>query len=95
MPRVSVLMSVYNDAGYVETALESILSQTFCDFEFIVVDDGSTDDTPAILDRCADPRVVRLRNEGNLGLARSLNLHRQAETMDAGVLSRLLLSLWL
>lgn len=72
-PRVSVLMSVYNGARYLREAMDSILNQTFTDFEFIVVDDGSTDETPAILDSYADPRVVRLHNETNIGLTRSLN----------------------
>lgn len=73
MPKVSVLMSVYNGARYIETALESILAQTFSDFEFIIVDDGSTDETPVILHRCSDPRIVHLHSEANLGLAKSLN----------------------
>jgi glycosyltransferase involved in cell wall biosynthesis len=73
MPRVSVLMSVHNGARYVETALDSVLAQTFSDFEFVIVDDGSTDETPAILARYADPRIVGLRNEVNLGLTKSLN----------------------
>ena len=72
-PRVSVLMSVYNGARYLREAVDSILGQTFGDFEFIIVDDGSTDETPAILDSYGDPRIVRLRNETNIGLTRSLN----------------------
>lgn len=73
MPRVSVLMSVYNDARFVAEAVDSILSQTFSDFEFIIVDDGSSDATPAILKQYADPRVTVLRNERNVGLTKSLN----------------------
>ena len=72
-PRVSVLMSVYNGARYLRDAVDSILGQTFTDFEFIIVDDGSTDETPAILNSYTDPRIVRLRNETNIGLTRSLN----------------------
>ncbi len=72
-PRVSVLMSVYNGARYLREAIDSILAQTFTDFEFIIVDDGSTDETPAILDSYTDPRIVRLRNETNIGLTKSLN----------------------
>lgn len=72
-PRVSVLMSVYNGARYLQEAVDSILGQTFDDFEFIIVDDGSTDATPAILDSYTDARIVRLRNEANIGLTRSLN----------------------
>lgn len=73
MPRVSVLMSVHNGAGYVEAAIDSVLSQSFSDFEFIIVDDGSSDETPTILKHSTDPRVTVLRNERNLGLTRSLN----------------------
>lgn len=72
-PKVSVLMTVYNGARYLREAVESILNQTFTDFEFIIVDDGSTDETPAILDGYHDPRIVRLCNGRNLGLMRSLN----------------------
>lgn len=73
IPRVSVLMSVYNGARYLREAVDSILGQSFGDFEFIIVDDGSSDETPAILDSYADPRIVRLHNETNIGLTRSLN----------------------
>jgi glycosyltransferase involved in cell wall biosynthesis len=73
MPRISVLMSVYNDALYLRPALDSILQQTHPDFEFVIVDDGSTDATPAILDEYTDSRIVRLRNPQNIGLTLSLN----------------------
>ncbi len=72
-PRVSIVMAVYNAAPYLEETLESILAQTYSDFELIIVDDGSTDETPQILDRYGDPRIVRLRNETNLGVARARN----------------------
>lgn len=71
--KVSVLMSVYNDAPYLREAVDSILNQTFTDFEFIVVDDASTDETPSILDSYTDSRIVRLHNTVNLGLTKSLN----------------------
>ncbi|OAI50974.1 hypothetical protein AYO44_05285 [Planctomycetaceae bacterium SCGC AG-212-F19] len=73
-PLVSVVMSVYNGARYLPEAAESIQAQTFRDFEFVVVDDGSTDTTAALLDRYAqlDPRIRPLRQE-NQGLIRSLN----------------------
>jgi glycosyltransferase involved in cell wall biosynthesis len=74
-PKVSVLMPVYNGECYMREAIESILAQTFTDFEFIIVDDGSTDGTPAILAQYArhDPRMVILTNEANRGLVPSLN----------------------
>lgn len=73
IPRVSVVMAVYNGALYLREAVESILNQTFNDFEFIVIDDGSTDNTSAILDSLNDPRMVLLRNQQNEGLPASLN----------------------
>jgi len=72
-PKVSVVMSVYNGARYVQQAVDSILSQSFQDLEFVVVDDGSTDDTMQILAAYDDPRLVLVENERNLGLTRSLN----------------------
>jgi glycosyltransferase involved in cell wall biosynthesis len=73
MPRVSVVMSVYNAERYVEEAIESILGQTFRDFEFIIVDDGSTDTTSEILHNFDDERIMLVENDGNIGLTRSLN----------------------
>ena len=72
-PKVSVLMSVYNGERYLREAVESILNQTFTDFEFIIIDDGSTDSSRAILASFDDPRIVLLQNETNIGLTRSLN----------------------
>jgi len=74
-PAVSVIMAVYNGARYLEQALESILNQTFEDFEIIVVDDCSTDASWSICLKyeSLDPRVTLLHNENNLGLTRSLN----------------------
>jgi len=71
--RVSVVMAVYDGERYLREAIESILGQTFQDFEFIIVDDASTDSTPLVLDSYTDPRIVRLRNSQRMGLARSLN----------------------
>lgn len=72
-PRVSVVMSVYNSSRYLESAIDSILGQTYDDFEFLVINDGSTDDTQKILASYDDPRIVVLDNKRNLGLAASLN----------------------
>lgn len=73
MPLISVLMSVYNSQAFLREAVDSILAQTLPDFEFIIVDDGSTDDSAAILDSYTDARMVRLKNERNIGLTESLN----------------------
>ena len=75
MPKVSVIMSVFNGEPYLSQAIESILSQTFDDFEFIIVDDGSKDGSSQRLDKFArqDKRIRLARNESNLGLIPSLN----------------------
>lgn len=75
MAKVSVLMSVYSDDRYLREAVDSILNQTFTDFEFIIVDDGSTDSTCEILAGYViqDPRIVLIRNQENIGQTKSLN----------------------
>ncbi|MDT0631199.1 glycosyltransferase [Rubrivirga sp. S365] len=75
VPRVSVLMAVYNGEQYLAEALDSVLAQTLSDIEIVVVDDASTDGTAAILADYAarDGRLVVLRNEENRKLAASLN----------------------
>ncbi len=65
-PKVSVLMSVYNHETYVGTAIESVLSQTFRDFEFIILDNGSTDGSTEAILRFSDPRIRRLSAPENL-----------------------------
>jgi glycosyltransferase involved in cell wall biosynthesis len=72
MPRVSVVMAVYNEERYIGEALDSILAQHFADFEFIVVDDGSTDRTVEILKGCNDPRLKVFR-QSNSGQSLALN----------------------
>lgn len=72
-PIVSVVLPVWNCPGYVGAAIESILSQTFQDFEFIIIDDGSTDETPSVLKRYQDARIRHVRHE-NRGLAGTLNV---------------------
>lgn len=74
-PKVTVLMPVYNGEKYLEKAIESILNQTFRDFEFIIVDDGSTDSTSSII-ACYQQKDARIRiyNQENRGLVASLNV---------------------
>ncbi|MCG5058931.1 MAG: glycosyltransferase family 2 protein [Limnoraphis sp. WC205] len=74
-PLVSVILPTFNMAKYVSRAIDSILSQTFNDFEFIILDDGSTDHTVDILANYAqkDRRIVVVHNSKNLGLIRTLN----------------------
>ena len=74
-PKVSVLMPTYNISEFLGQAIESILSQSFNDFEFITVDDGSTDDSGRVLEDYAerDHRIRVIRNEQNKGIVYSLN----------------------
>ncbi|MFN8512989.1 MAG: glycosyltransferase [Chloroflexia bacterium] len=74
-PAVSIVLPVHNGQRYLREALDGCLAQTFTDWELIVVDDASTDGTPAIIAEYAarDPRIRRLRNETNLRLPASLN----------------------
>ena len=72
-PRVSVLMTMYNAARDLRAAVESVRVQTFTDFEFIIVDDGSTDDSVALVESCADPRIRLVRNATNKGQTACLN----------------------
>lgn len=70
---VSVLMSVYNGEKYLHEAIESIVNQTFKDFEFIIVDDGSQDKSVNIINSFDDPRIILIKQK-NKGLAVSLNV---------------------
>lgn len=73
MPKVTVLLPVYNGEKYLKEAIESILNQTFDDFEFIIINDGSTDDTKKIIESYNDKRI-RVVNQKNKGLSLSLNI---------------------
>ncbi len=66
-------MSAYNAEKYIAEAIESILSQTFKDFEFIIINDASTDSTESIIKTYTDPRIRVINNEINLGISKSLN----------------------
>ena len=66
-------MPVRNCGSYIEEAVDCILRQTFADFEFLIVDDASTDDTWERLQKYTDPRIRLFRNETNKGLAQNLN----------------------
>jgi glycosyltransferase involved in cell wall biosynthesis len=72
-PMVSVLMPAYNCERYVGDAIRGVLEQTYTDFELIVINDGSTDGTAAVIRAFRDDRIVFLENEKNIGLVRTLN----------------------
>ena len=83
-PRVTVLMPVFNREAFVGEAIESVLAQDFTDFEFVIVDDASTDRTPELLRAWAarDLRIVVITAPRNLGIAEAPNLglrHARAE----------------
>ena len=71
-PDISIIMSVYNGAQYLRGCLDSILFQTEQNYEFIIINDGSTDSTGNILNSCNDSRLIVVEQE-NLGLTKSLN----------------------
>jgi len=74
-PLVSVVMPVYNGERFLKEAIESILNQTYKNFEFIIVDDGSTDNSLKIIEEYQkrDKRIKLIKNKKNLGMAKSLN----------------------
>lgn len=72
-PKVTVLMPVYNAERYLREAIDSILNQTFRDYEFLIINDASTDNTAKILKSYKDSRIRIITNTINLGLTKSLN----------------------
>lgn len=72
IPQISVLMSVYNGAAFIREAISSILNQSFSEFEFIIIDDGSTDNSAEIVRRFSDDRI-RFFQERNRGIVTALN----------------------
>lgn len=87
MPSVSVIMATYNHAPFLGSAIDSILGQTLSDFEFIIVNDASTDETSTILENYHDLRIVRLDNKSRLGLSASLN--RALEVAQGNYVARM------
>ncbi len=73
VPKVTVLILVYNTEQYLKECIDSVLAQTFTDFECLLVDDCSTDNGVAVIQSYQDPRIRLVRNEQNLGLARNSN----------------------
>ena len=73
MAKVTVLMPTYNVAPYVKEAIDSVLRQTYADFELLVIDDCSKDNTVEVAQGIGDPRIRIVQNESNLGLADNLN----------------------
>lgn len=73
-PAISVILPTYNAERYVAESIHSILAQTFGDFELLVVDDGNTDNTHAIVRAIADNRIRLIKNNANLGIPQTRNI---------------------
>ncbi len=73
MPKITVLMPVYNGEKYLRESVDSILNQTFTDFELLIINDGSTDSSMEILNSYSDSRIRIVTNEVNLRLIKTLN----------------------
>lgn len=88
MPAISVIMSVKNGADKLDKSITSILNQTFSDIEFVICDDGSTDNTLEILKKYSekDGRIIVLHNDESQGLAYSLN--KCIEASHSNILAR-------
>lgn len=71
--KISVILSTYNNAPYLERAVRSVLGQSYSDFEFIIINDNSQDNTEEILQTCDDKRIVYIKNENTKGLIHNLN----------------------
>ena len=72
--KISVIMPVYNSEKYLVQSIDSILKQTYKDFEFIIIDDGSTDNSLSIINSYKDNRIKVITNKNNVGISKSLNL---------------------
>jgi hypothetical protein len=72
-PKVTVLMPMYNGGRYLLEAVESILAQTYVDFDFLIINDGSNDNSVEIIESFTDPRIKLIHNERNIGLIETLN----------------------
>jgi glycosyltransferase involved in cell wall biosynthesis len=75
-PTVSIILPTYNAADYLGATIRSALEQTFTDFELLVLDNASTDDTPSLMAKFTDPRIQYRRNATNLGMAGNVELGR-------------------
>ena len=71
-PMISIVMPVYNTAKYVEAAIESVLAQTFVDFELLIIDDAGSDNSIELCRAYSDPRI-RIISQANRGLAGARN----------------------
>lgn len=87
MPKVSVILSNYNGERYLKESISSVLKQTYTDFEFIIVDDASTDSSREVINSYNDPRIKRYYAEKNRHIAYSLN--RALEMVSGEYIARI------
>jgi glycosyltransferase involved in cell wall biosynthesis len=73
MPKTTVLIPSYNGAKYIQSALQSVLSQKYADYEILIIDDGSTDNTEELIKKLDNKRIRYYKNESNMGIVASLN----------------------
>jgi glycosyltransferase involved in cell wall biosynthesis len=73
MPKISVVMPVFNGDDFLELAIKSVLAQTYNNFEFIIINDGSTDNSLEIIRKFSDNRIKLITNDQNLGIIKTLN----------------------
>ena len=72
-PQISVLLPAFNAGKYIESSIQSILNQTYSNFELIILNDGSSDSTEEIIKSFKDSRIIYVKNEQNIGLVNTLN----------------------
>jgi glycosyltransferase involved in cell wall biosynthesis len=85
-PTVTVLMSAHNSASFILEAVESILKQTWINFEFIIIDDGSSDNSVDLIRSFSDKRIKLICNDKNIGLTASLNILPKASILPVWIL---------
>lgn len=73
MQKISIILPTYNGGKYIRRAIESVVTQSFKDWELLVIDDGSTDNTKEIVESFNNPQIIYLKNEKNLGIQKTLN----------------------
>jgi glycosyltransferase involved in cell wall biosynthesis len=74
LPELTIIMPVYNGARYMKAAVDSLLAQSFAAFQLIIINDGSTDHTPNIIEQYTDPRILIITHHTNQGIAKCRNL---------------------
>lgn len=80
MPKVTVLMTAFNEQKLIKTTIKSILRQSYSDFEFLIVDDASKDSTVSIIESFNDSRIRIIKNQENKGISESSNIGLKAAT---------------